>query len=110
MNTQQTKIESLNAALRKVFIDHGVAAAWDTVLVNSSGSFDVKFTCDPKGDCAWPERSEVENIEALRKDLSEKHRLAEKAAHDLFAALPVGPDRTRAHNVFENIRYAMLQA
>lgn len=44
--------------------------------------------------------------EWLRKDFAEKHHAAEKAAHALFAALPVGPERTRMAEVYENVRTA----
>lgn len=47
-----------------------------------------------------------EEIEALRKDFQEKRLAAERAAYALFCALPVGRDRERASDVYENIRCA----
>lgn len=52
---------------------------------------------------AW---KEAQHIERLRDDFTTKHRAAEKAAHALFAALPVGPERIRVSDVYENIRNA----
>ena len=49
---------------------------------------------------------EALEIENLRRDFWEKHRAAEKAAYTLFAALPVGPERTKAHDIYEAIRTA----
>lgn len=45
-------------------------------------------------------------VEQLRSDFSTKHRAAEKAAHALACELDVGPERTRAFDVYENIRNA----
>lgn len=51
---------------------------------------------------------EAFEIERLRSDFWEKHRAAEKAAYVLFAALPVGPERTKAHDVYSASRTAPL--
>lgn len=50
--------------------------------------------------------SEEAQIEALRKAFWDAHRAAERAAHALFAALPVGRERERAAEIYENIRLA----
>ena len=43
-------------------------------------------------------------IAALRRTFSEKHKAAERAAYELFAALPAGKERTAAQGVYENVR------
>ena len=52
------------------------------------------------------DKMEQQQIEILRKDASEKLREAEKAWHALACALPVGRDRERAFDVYENVRTA----
>ena len=47
-------------------------------------------------------------IESLRRDFWDKHAAAVKAAYALFAALPVGDERSKAHDVFEALRTAPL--
>lgn len=51
-------------------------------------------------------RNEEQEFEKLRNEFSRLHQETEKAAHALFAALPVGPERIRASDVYENIRNA----
>lgn len=49
---------------------------------------------------------EREQINILRTDASAKLREAEKAWYALACALPVGRDRERAFDVYENVRTA----
>jgi len=45
-------------------------------------------------------------LEDLRNDMLNKHREAEKAAYAYFCECEVGPQRERAHQIYENIRNA----
>lgn len=45
-------------------------------------------------------------LAALKSDMFEKIRLAEKAAYAYFCECEVGPERERAHEVYSNILYA----
>ena len=54
---------------------------------------------------AAPSSSEP-SLDELRKAFSDAHRAAEKAAYALFGALPVGPERNRMSEVYENVRTA----
>lgn len=49
---------------------------------------------------------EAQQISLLQSDAHAKLREAEKAWYALFCALPVGDDRTKANDVYENIRCA----
>jgi hypothetical protein len=48
----------------------------------------------------------IGKVDALKRDFLEKHRAAEKAAWAYFCECPVGDERTRASEVYENIRTA----
>lgn len=50
--------------------------------------------------------SEDVKLDLLKQDLLEKHRAAEKAAYEYFCACEVGDERSRAFEVYENIRNA----
>ena len=50
--------------------------------------------------------SNQEKIEQLRRDLWEKLRAAEQAAHALACETDIGPERDRAFVVYERIRTA----
>ena len=52
------------------------------------------------------EEMEREQINILRTDAIAKLREAEKAWYALACALPVGRDRERAFDVYENVRTA----
>jgi hypothetical protein len=48
----------------------------------------------------------IGEVEALKRDMLDKHRAAEKAAYAYFCGCPVGEERNRASEVYENIRTA----
>jgi hypothetical protein len=50
--------------------------------------------------------SEADQLAALKRDMLDKHRAAERAAYAYFGACPVGDERIRASEVYENIRTA----
>lgn len=47
-----------------------------------------------------------QNRALLKAQALEKLREAEKLMYDYFCACDIGPERTRAHEVYENIRNA----
>lgn len=69
------------------------------------GDVDVKLE-ELKGLITEEER-EAEKARHLKVVLLEQHRKAEKAAYDYFASCPVGPERTRAYSIYENVRNAL---
>lgn len=52
------------------------------------------------------EQETPEQLAALKQDLMSKRDAAEKAAYAYFCALPIGNERIRAHEVYQNIRLA----
>jgi hypothetical protein len=48
----------------------------------------------------------AEEIEAIKQDMMSKREAAEQAAYAYFCALPIGNERIRAHDVYQNIRLA----
>lgn len=61
--------------------------------------------CTGKCD-APPAATEEQQIAALRKDAFDKLTAAGKAWYEFYGALPVGPDRTWAAGVYENLHRA----
>jgi hypothetical protein len=53
------------------------------------------------------EEQEAETVKHLKTVFLAAHRAAEKAAHAYFAACPVGPERIRASEIYDNIRNAI---
>jgi len=47
-----------------------------------------------------------EQLEALKQDMLEKQQVAVTAAYAYFCALPVGRERIKAHEVYQNLRLA----
>lgn len=54
-----------------------------------------------------PEELEIEKVKHLKKLFLEAHKKAEQAAHAYFVACPVGEERIRASEIYENIRTAI---
>lgn len=50
---------------------------------------------------------EKPTLAELKVDMLAKIREAEKAAYAYFCECEVGPERIRAHDVYENLLYAM---
>lgn len=48
-----------------------------------------------------------QELEAMQSNVAAKIREAEKAAYDYFCACPVGVERVRASEVYENVRSSM---
>ncbi|MFM0141783.1 hypothetical protein [Paraburkholderia sp. RL18-085-BIA-A] len=72
-----------------------VRAAEDAVLESLRGTGLID-------DAAY----EAEQLQRLKRNALDLIHAAEKAAYEYFKACPVGVERTRAHDVFENIRNA----
>lgn len=47
-----------------------------------------------------------EELELMKRDLIDKHQAAVTAAHEYACALPLGDDRVRAFEIFQNLRLA----
>jgi len=52
------------------------------------------------------EQETPEQLEALKRDMLEKHEATVTAAYKYFCALPIGDARIQAHEVYQNIRLA----
>lgn len=50
------------------------------------------------------EDKDREKVAYLKEEFMKARDVAEKAAHAYFAACPVGPERIRASDIYENIR------
>jgi hypothetical protein len=52
------------------------------------------------------ENKVAEELKSLQVEFQRLRLLTEKAAYAYFCACPVGPERTRAHDIYRNILYA----
>jgi predicted SprT family Zn-dependent metalloprotease len=52
------------------------------------------------------QQSDEEKLAALKKEMFDAIRVAEKASYAYFCACEVGPERIRAHDVYSNILYS----
>ena len=68
---------------------------------------EVKVNLENLQGLITKEEREAEKAKHLKVVLLEQHRKAEKAAYDYFASCPVGPERTRAYSIYENVRNAL---
>jgi len=67
----------------------------------------VLASLEDKGLSRSEPLSEADLLAALKTDMLNKIRAAEQAAHAYFAACPVGEERIRASDVYENIRHSL---